>query len=66
MPKNLQTQLLIPRARRPGRRWGEGLPSIIEFLSARQRTIEDDMNTGPAELRALSGERVKLLRLPRQ
>ena len=55
MGKDLPTQPVRPKAKRPGRRWGEGLASIMDLLGTSQRTIADDWS-GFAELRPAGGE----------
>ena len=42
MAKDLRTQPVRPGAKTPGKRWGEGIESIMELLGTGRRTIEDD------------------------
>ena len=42
MVEDLHSQTVRAEAMRPGRRWGEGVDSIVVLLGSKPRTIEDD------------------------
>jgi hypothetical protein len=41
MAKDLRIQPVRPGARTPGKRWGEGLASILEVLGTGHNTVEE-------------------------
>lgn len=43
MAKDASVPTLRPAGKRPGKRWGMGLASIVELLGTRPRAIEDDV-----------------------